>query len=113
MTVFDSITEYWSPKIVAEMNGSYLKAAKLKGEFTWHSHPGEDELFRVVKGTCTIQYEGGEVVLAEGDVHVVPAGVRHCPKAAEECWVTLVEPVSTAHTGDTPSHLTKTLAQQM
>ena len=95
-----SFDEFWSPKIVAELNGQYVKLAKLKGEFTWHQHEGEDEMFLVLKGRLTIQLEGGEVRLDEGEMAVIPARTRHRPVAEEVCEVLLFEPRSTRNTGD-------------
>jgi len=100
-----SITEFWSPKVI--------KVAKLKGEFTWHKHDDEDEMFYVVKGHLAIQFENHVVELEEGDFHTVPKGVMHNPVAENECWIVLVETVTTQHTGDTETPLTKTIEQQL
>ncbi|MDJ0709067.1 MAG: cupin domain-containing protein [Woeseiaceae bacterium] len=110
---FDHVTEYWSPRIIAQVNDQYVKIAKLKGTLTWHKHDDEDELFHVVKGEVTIEYEDDKVRLKEGDVHVVPKGLLHNPVALEECWVVLVETVTTKHTGDVVTDKTKTLDQQL
>ncbi|CAG4917697.1 cupin domain-containing protein [Paraburkholderia saeva] len=113
-TAFDAIHEHWSPQVVAQVNDQYVKVVKVQGEFTWHSHAGEDELFYVVRGNLDIEYENGRTVsLAPGSLHVVPRGVLHKPVAREECWIVLIETVSTKHTGDVESPLTKTLAQQL
>jgi quercetin dioxygenase-like cupin family protein len=113
-TSFDAVTEYWSPKVVAQVNDQYVKVAKIRGELVWHSHAGEDELFYVVRGSLRIEYEGGQAVhLPEGSMHVVPRGVLHNPVAEEECWIVLIKPVTTKHTGDVESPLTKSLAQQL
>ena len=113
-TSFDAVTEYWSPKVVAQVNDQYVKVAKVRGELVWHSHADEDELFYVVRGSLRIEYEGGKAIhLPEGSMHVVPRGVLHNPVAEEECWIVLIEPVSTKHTGDVESPLTKSLAQQL
>ncbi|HYC04533.1 MAG TPA: cupin domain-containing protein [Azospirillaceae bacterium] len=110
---FAEVTEHWSPRVVASMNGQYVKLAKVKGEFVWHDHAGEDELFIVQRGTLHIRYrDGGEVVLRAGDFHVVPRGVEHQPYAPEECWLMLVEPAETKHTGDVETALTKSVAAQ-
>jgi mannose-6-phosphate isomerase-like protein (cupin superfamily) len=90
----------WSPAIVGQVNDQHVKVARLQGQFTWHSHPDEDELFLVLKGSMRIQFEDGETHLGTGDFCVVPRGVRHNPVADEECWVALVETVTTLHTGD-------------
>ncbi len=92
-------TEHWSPKIVGELNGQQVKLAKLKGEFVWHHHEQEDELFLVLKGRLTIQLRDREVVLDEGECLVVPRGVEHKPVAHEEAHVLLFEPASTLNTG--------------
>ena len=93
------ITEHWSPAIVGELNGQHVKLAKLKGEFIWHSHADEDELFLVVKGSLTILLREREIELAEGEFCIIPRGVEHCPVATEECHVLLFEPASTRNTG--------------
>ena len=110
---FGALGEYWSPRVVAEANGHYVKVAKVKGEFVWHAHAGEDEFFLVRKGALTIRYrDRADVVLREGDFHVVPRGVEHMPVAAEECWVVLFEPAATKHTGETISPISRTIEQQ-
>ncbi|CAB3747439.1 cupin domain-containing protein [Paraburkholderia solisilvae] len=111
---FESLTDYWSPKVVARVNDSYVKVAKLSGEFVWHDHAREDELFYIVRGNLRIQYEqGNEVRLPAGSLHVVPRGVLHNPVADEECWIVLIEPVSTQHTGDVETPLTRSLDEQL
>ena len=111
---FGELSEFWSPRVVAVANGQHVKIAKVKGEFVWHAHAGEDEFFLVRKGTLTIRYrDRPDVVLAEGDFHVVPKGVEHMPIAADECWVVLVEPAATKHTGETVSTMTRSIEQQM
>jgi len=97
---FARFNDLWSPKVVAELNGQHVKLAKLKGEFIWHSHEHEDELFFVVKGSLTIKLRDEEdVVLGEGEFFVVPRGVEHLPIAEEEAHVLLFEPASTLNTG--------------
>jgi quercetin dioxygenase-like cupin family protein len=114
MTAFDAVTGHWSPMVVAQVNNQYVKVAKVQGEFAWHSHEGEDELFYVMHGHLTIEYENGRAVnLAPGSLHVVPRGVLHKPVAAEECWIVLIETVTTKHTGDVDTPFTKTIAQQL
>ena len=110
---FDRVTEYWSPKVIARVNDQYVKIAKVKGEFTWHSHEGEDELFLIVRGHLRIQLEDGEVLLGPGQFVVVPRGVRHNPVADEECWIVLIETVTTKHTGDVETPLTRSIAEQL
>jgi len=110
---FDGVTEYWSPKVIGRVNDEYVKIAKLKGEFVWHTHDAEDELFLVIRGQLRIQLEDGEVALGPGQFVVVPHGVRHNPVAAEECWVMLVETVTTRHTGDVVTSRTRSIAEQL
>src|SRR5215213_4945903 len=89
---FGLFREHWSPKIAGEVNDSYVKLVKFRGEFVWHKHEEEDELFLVVKGEITIQLRGGDVRLGEGEFVVIPRGVEHRPVAAEEAQVLLFEP---------------------
>jgi mannose-6-phosphate isomerase-like protein (cupin superfamily) len=110
---FDEIEAYWSPKVIGQVNDQYVKVAKLKDELVWHAHDHEDELFYVVKGSMVIQFEDGEVTLNEGDFYVVPRGVRHNPVAQQECWIVLVETVSTKHTGDMQTSKTKSIEEQI
>ncbi len=93
-------TDYWSPKVVGELNGQQVKLVKLKGEFVWHHHAEEDELFLVLKGRLVIKLRDGEIVLDEGEFVVVPRGVEHLPVAEEEVHVLLLEPASTLNTGN-------------
>ena len=109
----ERMTDYWSPRIVGRVNDQYVKVAKLKGELVWHKHDAEDELFYIVKGRLVIQYEDGAVTLNEGDFHIVPKGVLHNPVADEECWIALIETVTTAHTGDAITERTKSVAEQL
>ena len=109
----ERVTDYWSPRVVGRVNDQYVKVAKLKGELVWHKHDAEDELFYIVKGRLVIQYEDGAVTLNQGDFHVVPKGVMHNPVAEEECWIALIEPVTTAHTGDVVTERTKSVEDQL
>ena len=109
----EALTEYWSPRVVAELDDSYVKVAKLAGTLAWHSHENEDELFFVLKGTLRIEMEAGAVDLAAGQAFVVPKGVRHNPVADEECLVMLIERKSTLHTGDVATPKTRTLEEQL
>lgn len=111
-TELEKVTDYWSPRVVGRVNDQYVKVAKLKGEFVWHDHELEDELFLIVKGRLVIQYEDGDVRLEEGDFHIVPRGKKHNPVAEEECWIALIEPVATKHTGDVVSDLTRSIEEQ-
>ncbi len=108
-----ALADHWSPRVVGRVNDQYVKVAKVKGELAWHAHADEDELFLVVRGRLVLQFEDGEVALEEGECCVVPRGVRHNPMAAEECWVVLVEPVTTRHTGDVTTPLTRTIEEQL
>ena len=94
-----SISEAWSPKIVAALNGQHVKLAKLDGEFVWHSHEQEDELFLVIRGTLDLEFRDKTVTLGPGELIVVPRGVEHRPVAREEGEVLLFEPASTVNTG--------------
>ena len=107
------VEDYWSPRIVGRVNDQFIKVAKLKGSFTWHKHDEEDELFCILKGQLIIEYEEDRVILNEGDFHVVPKGISHNPVAKEECWITLIETVSTKHTGDVITDKTKSIEQQL
>ncbi len=93
-------SEYWSPKIIGELNGQVVKVAKLKGEFVWHHHEHEDEMFMVVEGTLVIKFKDGEVELNEGQFFIIPKGVEHMPVANQECHVMLFEPKSVLNTGN-------------
>jgi mannose-6-phosphate isomerase-like protein (cupin superfamily) len=103
---FDLFDEYWSPRIAGELNDSYVKLAKLKGEFVWHQHDNEDELFLVVQGHLTIRLRDRDVELAPGEFVIIPRGVEHLPIAAEEVHVILLEPKSTLNTGNVQSERT-------
>lgn len=108
-----SLTEYWSPRVVAELDDSYVKVAKVQGTLAWHSHDAEDELFYILKGSLVIEMEDRTVTLNEGDSFVVPKGVRHNPVAAEECHIMLIERKSTLHTGNEVTQRTRSLADQL
>jgi len=117
---FLHIKEYWKPYIAAELNGQLVKLDKLKGEFVWHHHENEDEMFLVVKGRFRIEFRdhtgddgqnnAGEGVRAvqveQGEFIVVPRGVEHRPVAEEECWILLFEPASTLNTGNVENEYT-------
>lgn len=108
-----SLTEHWSPRVVAEVDDSYIKVAKVSGSLAWHSHENEDELFLVLKGHLRIEMEEGTVELSEGEMFVVPKGVRHNPVAEQECHIMLIERKSTLHTGDVVTENTRSLAEQL
>jgi mannose-6-phosphate isomerase-like protein (cupin superfamily) len=105
--------DLWSPKIVGELNDSYVKLAKFKGEFVWHHHANEDELFLVVRGSLVIKFRGHDVPLEPGEFVIVPRGVEHLPIAEEEVEVLLLEPKSTLNTGDQSGARTVTDLQRI
>jgi mannose-6-phosphate isomerase-like protein (cupin superfamily) len=108
-----SLTEWWSPRVVAEVDDAYIKVAKVQGVLAWHSHDHEDELFMVLKGQLKIEMEDRTVTLNEGEVFVVPKGVRHNPVAEQECHLMLIERKSTLHTGTTVTDKTRSLDEQL
>jgi mannose-6-phosphate isomerase-like protein (cupin superfamily) len=110
---FEDVTDLWSPKVIGRVNDQYVKIARLQGEFVWHAHEGEDELFLVIRGSMRIQLEDGDVTIGPGEFVVVPRGVRHNPVAAEECWVMLIETVTTKHTGDVVTERTRSIEEQV
>jgi len=97
---FRLFDEYWSPKIVGELNDAYVKLVKVKGEFVWHHHETEDELFFVVKGRLLLKFRDHDVWVEEGEFVIVPRGVEHLPVAPDETHVMLLEPKSTLNTGN-------------
>jgi mannose-6-phosphate isomerase-like protein (cupin superfamily) len=99
-------SEHWSPKVVATLNDYEVKVVKVKGEFVWHSHTDTDELFLVVDGSLTIRLPDGDAVLGPGQLFVVPRGVEHCPVAAEEASLLLIEPAGVVNTGEAGDDLT-------
>ncbi len=106
---FSLFTDHWSPKIIAELNGQQIKLAKVQGDFVWHDHADEDELFLVYKGTLLLDFRDREtVVLHPGELYVVPRGVQHRPRTKddEEVWLMLMEPAATKHTGEVKTEMT-------
>ena len=103
---FELFSEYWHPKIVGELNDAYVKLAKLKGEFVWHQHEREDELFWVIKGTLVIKLRDQVLTVRPGQFVIIPKGVEHLPVAAEEVQVVLLEPKTTVNTGGTENERT-------
>jgi len=97
---FSRFRDTFSPKIAGELNDCYVKLAKVKGEFVWHQHQAEDEMFLVVKGRLTVRLRDGDVTLEPGEFLIVPRGVEHCPVADEETHIVLLEPKTTLNTGD-------------
>lgn len=93
-------SDYWHPRIIGELNGQHVKLAKFKGEFVWHHHEGEDELFLVIKGRLLMRFRDKEVWIEEGEMIIVPAKVEHMPVAPEEVHVLLFEPAATLNTGN-------------
>lgn len=111
-----ALTELWSPRVVGQVNDQYIKVAKIQGEFPWHSHAHEDEMFLVLRGELRIGRsveDGGQVVLGPGEFFVVPQGVRHNTSAAVETWIALVESVTTRHTGDEQTPMTRSIDEQL
>lgn len=102
----NQFSDHWNPRIVGELNGQQVKLAKLKGEFIWHSHEEEDEMFFIVKGKLKIEFHDKMVELEENEFFIVPRGVEHKPIAEEEVHVMLFEPASTKHTGKEKHELT-------
>ena len=103
---FSLFHEYWSPKIAGELNDSYVKLVKLKGEFVWHHHEHEDELFLVVKGTLLIKLRERDLWVREGEFAIIPRGVEHLPIAEDEAHVLLLEPRTAVNTGNVQSERT-------
>ncbi len=106
---FALFSDYYNPRVIGEVNDCHVKVVKLKGDFIWHHHDNEDELFLVVKGTLRMKFRGHEAVVHEGEFVVVPRGVEHCPAAAEEVHIILFEPKSTLNTGNITNE--RTVAQ--
>ena len=109
----ESLESYWSPKVLGQVNDQYVKVAKLKGDLTWHKHDEEDELFLVLAGHLTIEYEDRFVELEPGDFHIVPKGTMHNPSCANECLVALIETTTTKHTGDVVVEKTRSISAQL
>ena len=103
---FSRFQDQWSPKIIADLNDCHVKLAKVQGEFVWHQHADEDELFIVVRGRLTIELRDGEVTLVPGELVVIPKGVEHRPVATDEVELMLIEPKAIRHTGDVVSERT-------
>ncbi len=110
---FDRVTDYWSPKVIAQVNDQYVKVARLVGELDWHHHAAEDELFWVLRGRLRLELRDRVVELGPGQCCVVPRGVEHHPVAEEECWIVLVETVTTRHTGEQTTQRTRSIEEQL
>lgn len=109
VNIYDKLSlfsEHWSPKILGEVNDSYIKIAKLKGQFLWHLHETEDEMFYVLKGQLIIKFRDKDVILNEGEFIIIPKGIEHMPVAGEEVHVMLVEAKTTLNTGNVQSERT-------
>lgn len=104
---FSLFSDHWHPRIVGELNGQQVKLAKLQGEFIWHSHADEDELFLVIEGTLWIDFRDKTVELNPGEMIIVPRGVEHRPRTEAEVKIMLFEPAATKHTGEVAHELTK------
>lgn len=108
-----ALPDLWSPRVIGEVDDTYVKVARIKGVLAWHSHASEDELFYVLRGALRIELEDGAVELQAGQMWVVPKGVRHNPVAEEECLVLLIERKTTLHTGDVLTDKTRSIAEQL
>jgi mannose-6-phosphate isomerase-like protein (cupin superfamily) len=113
LQALEQITEHWSPRVIGRVNDQYVKVAKLQGQLAWHKHDSEDEMFLVVYGRMIIQFEDKEVALNPGDFYVVPKDTLHNPVAEEECGIVLIETVTTLHTGEVDTPLTKSIQEQL
>ena len=111
-----ALNDLWSPRVVGKVNNQYIKVAKVLGDFPWHSHEHEDEMFLVLRGLLRIgraEVDGGPVSLRAGEFFVVPRGLRHNTSAAEETWIALIETTTTLHTGSEQTALTRSIADQL
>jgi mannose-6-phosphate isomerase-like protein (cupin superfamily) len=112
----EALPELWSPRVVGQVNDQFVKVARVQGEFPWHAHAHEDELFLVLRGCLRIgreEIDGGPVDVRAGEFFVVPRGVRHNTSADEETWIALIETVTTEHTGGEQTPLTRSLQEQL
>jgi len=103
---FSKFQDYWNPRLIGEVNDFHVKAVKLKGEFIWHHHDNEDELFLVVKGTLRMRFRDHEAIVREGEFVIVPRGVEHLPLADDEVHIILLEPKTTLNTGNVTNERT-------
>jgi len=110
---FSLFSDYCNPRVIGEVNDCQVKAVKLKGEFIWHHHDNEDELFLVVKGTLRMKFRDREAVVREGELVIVPRGLEHCPVADEEVHIVLIEPKSTRNTGNITNERTVVQLEQI
>jgi mannose-6-phosphate isomerase-like protein (cupin superfamily) len=110
------LSQLWSPRVVGQVNDQFIKVARVQGEFPWHAHAHEDEMFFVLRGALTIgraPEDGGPVTVLPGEFFVVPRGIRHNTSAVDETWIALIETVTTEHTGDEETPLTRSIAEQL
>jgi quercetin dioxygenase-like cupin family protein len=110
------LSQLWSPRVVGQVNDQFIKVARVQGEFPWHAHTYEDEMFFVLRGALTIgraPEDGGPVTLRPGEFFVVPRGLRHNTSAVDETWIALIETVTTEHTGGEETPLTRSIAEQL
>ena len=110
---FTLFNDYCNPRIIGELNGQQVKAVKLKGDFVWHSHDHEDELFLVIKGNFNMELRDKTVEINEGEFFIVPRGTEHKPVAAEEVHILLFEPAGTLNTGDVENEMTRTVLEKI
>lgn len=112
---FKEVSDYFSPKVIGEVNDAYVKIAKIKGDkIPWHNHKNEDELFYVLEGNLLFEIEGMDsFTLSEGEMYIVKKGINHKVSATEECKIMLIENKTTAHTGEVKSEITKDISQQL
>ena len=103
---FKLFSELWTPKKIGELNGQQILLAKIKGEFIWHAHEHEDELFMIIKGSLMIEFRDKKIELNEGEIYIIPKGVEHKPIAQEEVHVLLFEPLDIKHTGNVMADVT-------
>jgi len=111
--IAESLTELWSPRVVGEVDDSFVKVARVHGTFGWHHHEHEDELFFILRGHLRIELQSGPVDLDEGELFVVPKGVEHNPVAEDECLVMLIERKTTLHTGNVVNERTRSIEDQL
>ena len=114
---FSLIKDFWTSYVIGELNGQYIKISKVKGEFVWHNHENEDEMFMVVKGELSILIKKDKkieiIVIKENEIFIVEKGTEHKPIANDECWIMLFEPIETKHTGEVDSELTNNELQRL
>ncbi len=112
----EALPQLWSPRIVGRVNDQYIKAVRVQGDFAWHTHAEEDEMFLVLRGVLRIgrdERDGGPVDVHAGEFFVVPRGIRHNTSAENETWLTLIETVTTRHTGEQQTAVTRTIEEQL